>query len=101
MDVCDRLRIARLRAGFKSQKAVADALGIERTRYLKYETGTYSPPLEMLARMCKLFEVSADYVLGIVEEPVPISTEGLTTEEVVKLRRLIAVLEGWNDAEER
>lgn len=64
-----RLKTARVEAGYDQQKIIADELGIERTRYLKYEHGDCFPPLNVLADICKTLNVSADYLLGLKEEP--------------------------------
>lgn len=63
-----RLRSARILAGYDQQKIVAEELGIERTRYLKYEHGDSMPPLNVLANICALLNVSADYLLGLSEK---------------------------------
>lgn len=97
MELSERLKKARLRAGYATQKAASDALGVERTRYLKWEGGVYSPPLDVLVKMCRLFNVSADYLLGLTEEPAPLSRENLTTDEVVKLRGFLRAMEEWKD----
>ena len=98
MNIGDRLKRARLSAGFAQQKDVADALGIERTRYLKWEHGDSQPPLDMLAKMCRLFGVSSDYLLGLEDE----NSAGLrmSIKEITGLRRVLAALENFaNDKE--
>jgi len=64
-------------------KQVTDALGLERTRYLKWEHGDAVPSLDMLVRLCRLFNVSADYLLGID------SDERLTADEIMILKRMV------------
>ena len=46
-----------------SQADVAQAIGITRTAYVKYETGA-SKPVRKLHELAKLFNVSYDYLLG-------------------------------------
>lgn len=46
-----------------SQADVANAIGISRTAYVKYETGA-SKPVRKLHELAKYFNVSADYLLG-------------------------------------
>ena len=84
MDMGERLKRARLSAGFATMKQVSDALGLERTRYLKWEHGDAVPSLDMLVRLCRLFDVSADYLLGLDEEEAR-----LTTDEIVVLKRMV------------
>lgn len=93
MDMGDRLKRARLSAGFAQQKDVAEKLGIERTRYLKWEHGDSQPPLDMLVKMCKLFGVSSDYLLGLEDE----NSAGLrlSLKEIKGIRMVLGALEGW------
>lgn len=51
-----------------SQQEVADFLGITRTAYNKYESGVIKP-VRKLNELAALFGVSADYILGINENP--------------------------------
>ena len=54
-----------LRKNFKyTQKNVADYLGLDRTTYVKYENGQSEPNFETLLKICELFQVSTDYLLG-------------------------------------
>lgn len=93
MNIGDRLKCARLSAGFAQQKDVAERLGIERTRYLKWEHGDSQPPLEMLVKMCKLFGVSSDYLLGLEDE----DSAGLrlSMKEITGIRRVLTALEDF------
>ena len=52
----ERLKKLRLRKGL-SQKAVADFLQIDRTTYLKYESGTSNPNVTRLARLAEFLGV--------------------------------------------
>lgn len=84
MDMGERLKRARLNAGYATMKQVSDALGLERTRYLKWEHGDAVPSLDMLVRLCRLFGVSADYLLGLADEEAR-----LTPDEIVVLKRMV------------
>lgn len=66
-------------------KQVSDALGLERTRYLKWEHGDAVPSLDMLVRLCRLFDVSADHLLGLDED----GEVRLTTDEIMVLKRMV------------
>ncbi|HBM79340.1 MAG: helix-turn-helix domain-containing protein [Clostridiales bacterium] len=46
------------------QKDIAQALGIERSTYTKYETGKSEPDFEMVKKLADFFKVSVDYLLG-------------------------------------
>ena len=48
----------------KTQKEVADFLGIERSTYAKYENGSSEPTFETLRRLAEYFETSSDELMG-------------------------------------
>lgn len=58
----EHLRELRERRGLY-QKDVAAALKIDRTTYVKYETGSSEPSFEILKRIALFYEVSIDYLL--------------------------------------
>lgn len=47
------------------QKEVAAYLKIDQRVYSRYETGKNALPIEKVILLCKLYEVSADYLLGL------------------------------------
>lgn len=46
------------------QKEVADALGIKRQQYTRYETGETQLPIKYLIQISEFYGVSTDYILG-------------------------------------
>ena len=48
-----------------SQNVVASKLGISQTMYSRYERGATELPVRHLLALCKLYKVSADYLLGL------------------------------------
>ena len=59
----------------KTQKEVADFLGIERSTYAKYESGASEPAFETLRRLAEYFETSTDELMGfekLTSSPPPI-----------------------------
>jgi len=46
------------------QKEMAQILQMEKSTYAKYETGANQPPLDIVVKLSKFFEVSTDYLLG-------------------------------------
>lgn len=52
----------------KTQKELADYLNIAQNTYSQYETGKRDLPTECLIKICKYFQVSADYILGLNEK---------------------------------
>ena len=63
-----RLRI--LRNSF-SQKEFANKLNIPQTTYSRYESGKNEPEYELLAEICGKFGVTADWLLGLTDDPSP------------------------------
>ena len=66
--LADRLKQLRLRDGLY-QKDVADGVGISLYSICKYETGKKVPSLGVLTNLCKFFDVSSDYLLGLTDDP--------------------------------
>ena len=58
-----RLKELRIKNGMY-QKDVAKILGIERTTYVKYETGVTEPDIKTLIKLADIFNVTLDYLLG-------------------------------------
>ena len=52
-----------------SQKSLSEHLGVTQQAVGKWETGRSSPDPATLARLAELLETSADYLLGISEQP--------------------------------
>ena len=48
-----------------SQKKVADLLGVAQTTYSQYELEKRPMPIDYLIALCKFYNVSADYMLGL------------------------------------
>lgn len=59
----DRLKELRLERKL-SQKQVAEYLGISTRAYSHYEIGDREPSISLLVKLCDLFEVTADYLIG-------------------------------------
>lgn len=48
-----------------SQKKIADMLGVAQTTYSQYELEKRPMPIDYLIALCKFYNVSADYMLGL------------------------------------
>lgn len=70
MELKDALRRFRQGAGLK-QEDVAAKIGIMRQAYQPYETGKVTPSASMIIKIATTFNVSADYLLGLSDEPRP------------------------------
>ncbi len=53
-------------SGF-TQSEVAEKLNIRQQSYFRYESGAGEPNLETVAKIARMFDVSADYLLGLTE----------------------------------
>lgn len=60
----EKLKNERLARGI-SQKDVAEQLQITRTCYSNYEQGIREPSFDLLVKICKFFNISCDYLLGL------------------------------------
>lgn len=47
-----------------TQMQVAEYLGTSQTMYARYERGANEMPIHHLIKLCDLYNVSADYILG-------------------------------------
>lgn len=65
-DICKALRELR-KAQHKTQREVAEAIGITTQSYQAYESGKTLPTLENFLRLCIYFDVTPDILLGIKE----------------------------------
>ena len=55
----------------KTQQEIADVLGTSQTMYARYERGANELPIHHLVTLCRFYNVSADYILGLNEkEPI-------------------------------
>ena len=49
----------------KTQKEIAEVLGTSQTMYARYERGANELPIHHLLTLCRYYNVSADYILGL------------------------------------
>ena len=55
-----------------TQADVARFLNLQREQYRRYETGMNEIKISFLMKICKLYNVSADYILGFTNEKKPL-----------------------------
>ena len=53
----------------KTQTQIAEVLGTSQTMYARYERGTNELPIHHLLKLCELYQVSSDYILGLSNKP--------------------------------
>lgn len=63
----ERLKQLRIENGLKL-KDVAAALNVTIRSINRYEDGTREPSIDMLVKFCKLYDVSADYLVGLTDD---------------------------------
>jgi len=51
-----------------TQLDVADAIGVNYRTIGQYERGVNEPDIDTIKKLCKLFDVSADYLLELKDE---------------------------------
>ena len=107
-DAAERLRIARLRAGFTTGKDAAEAMGFPVSTYLAHENGSRGYPASKAATYARKFKVPEVWLLyGTGPGP---GTEGDELAELVDIAnhmpplrraeaiRILRVLSGENGA---
>lgn len=52
----------------KTQAEIAEVLGTSQTMYARYERGANELPIRHLITLCKYYQVSADYILGLEDK---------------------------------
>ncbi|WP_294799550.1 helix-turn-helix domain-containing protein [uncultured Eubacterium sp.] len=52
----------------KTQKELAEYLGMKQPQYYRYENGLRDIPTDILIKLSKYYNVSVDYILGLTNE---------------------------------
>lgn len=58
-----------------NQKEIARAINIDQRTYSRYELGINKMPIDLLVKLCKFYNVSADYILGFTNTKKPLPKE--------------------------
>ncbi len=72
----ERLRLLRMNRK-ESQRAAAQAMGIEASTLSRYENSKRETQWEILAQIAIYYETSTDYLLGLTDNPLPSNWENL------------------------
>lgn len=67
---------------YVTQQQLADRIGCPRNTLQCWETGRRSPGCEALAELCRAMDVSADWLLGLSEEPGQCQALASSKEEI-------------------
>ncbi len=52
-----------------SQTQIAQVLGIQQTQYSRYERGAVQMSIDKYIMLAKYYNISLDYITGIIDEP--------------------------------
>ena len=66
VEVGKRLALCRKQAGF-TQAQAGEAIQMSQPNYARFERGVYELSYSQIITLCKLIDVSADYLLGLSE----------------------------------
>jgi transcriptional regulator with XRE-family HTH domain len=88
MYFADRIRIVRQQKGL-SQLHMAKKLKISRQAYNNYEKGRREPDIGTLAQISDYFDVSSDYLLGLIDAPNPLRLKNDSNNELLSAIRSV------------
>ena len=66
----ERLKILRKKSGI-TQTELANVLGVKKSTISLYETGKSDPADGFKIMMAQYFDISLDYLIGVIDEEVP------------------------------
>lgn len=82
-------RIKLLREANKlSQVELADKIGVKKQTISNWENDNILPSIDMLIKVCKFFNVSSDYMLGL-DSKTYIEITGLSVEVISHIQQII------------
>lgn len=82
-----------------TQQELAGLLGLGAPSISMYEKNQQYPSVEGLMKLCRIFDVSADYLLGFSDDKA-FNTASLTDEQLQVVLRLINEFEQFNNLRE-
>lgn len=111
----DNIRLLRDRQNLTQQK-IADDLKITRGRYVKYEDGSSEPPIDLLVKISRYFQVSVDILISVdikkypledmikisenkILVPVAVDSKGENKIEIIPAKASMGYLNGYQDPE--
>ena len=64
MSFIENIRTIRKKRGY-SQEAIAEVLNTTQQQYSKYENGNNEIPVRHVVTLCKFYNISSDWLLGL------------------------------------
>lgn len=58
-----------------TQTQLVEILKMHKTTYTNYEQGKREIPFSLAIELAKFYDVSLDYIAGLIQEPRPLSTQ--------------------------
>lgn len=95
--IANRISAQRIKMGI-SKKELADALGISPSSVSSYEQETNIPSITVLTKMCALFNVSSDYLLGIEKAPNSASAFNLDGLSQAQIEAVESMIKAFRDS---
>ena len=87
-----------LRTGRKmTQDALAKRLGIVRATISAYESSALYPSVEVLIKLCQIFDVSADFLLDLTQDKNSVFAD-LTPKQLSLTLGMIEEFEAYNES---
>ncbi|MBQ9934659.1 MAG: helix-turn-helix transcriptional regulator [Lachnospiraceae bacterium] len=90
VDFGNTLKLLRTRNEY-TQAQLSKKLGLTKSVVSAYENGIRLPSYEVLIEIANIFNVTTDYLLGVNRKN-DIDLSGLSDEEIVALKQLIAAM---------
>jgi transcriptional regulator with XRE-family HTH domain len=87
----DKLRALRLEKKW-TQARLASRLNLVSATISSYEKGLKYPSVDVVVKLCDIFDVSADYLLGTSESQQDFALSALSDEDALLIRQLISRL---------
>ncbi len=92
--IADRIKVLREKKGL-TQTALAQKLNITRASVNAWEMGISTPSTQYIIELAKIFDISADYLLG-VSSTASINVSGLSDNDIALVHSLIEHLKNKN-----
>jgi transcriptional regulator with XRE-family HTH domain len=85
----DRLKEARVNSGH-TQQSLGELLNVDAKQIWRWENGKNTPDADTTAQISQALQVSADYLLGLTDDPTPVAMVGISLSSHER-----AVLTAW------
>lgn len=95
----EKLKALRIEKGL-TQQQIAEKIGLVKGSISAYEQSAKYPSIDVLIKLCDLFGVSADYLLGL-SDSIEYNLSTLTDEQTQTVMRIIAEFEQYNKLKEK